>query len=80
MLRVFHEGEGKARKSSKSEELSFSVNGNGKTMIETSKKFEAELSTIKEELNKLSEGRNLLEPFERLKLACEQVSQQKSVE
>ena len=49
-------------------------------MIETSKKFEAELSAIKEELNKLSEGRNLLEPFERLKLACEQVSQQKSVE
>ena len=46
----------------------------------TSKKFEPELSVIKEELNKLSEGRNLLEPFERLKLACEQVNQQKSVD
>lgn len=80
VLRVFHEDEGKARKSSKSEELSFSVNGNGKTLIETSKKFEAELSVIKEELNKLAEGRNMLEPFERLKLACEQVNQQKSVD
>ena len=49
-------------------------------MIETSKKFDAELGSIKEEINKLAEHRNLLEPFERLKLACEQVHQQKSVE
>jgi len=80
VLRIFHDEEGKSRKSSKSEELVFSTNGNGKTLLETSKKFEPELSVIKEELNKLSEGRNLLEPFERLKLACEQVNQQKSVD
>ncbi len=80
VVRLFKEGEEKSRKSSKSEELSFGGNGNEKTLIETSKKFDSEISVIKDELNKLSEGRNLLEPFERLKLACEQVNQQKSVE
>jgi ribosomal protein L31E len=49
-------------------------------MIETSKKFEAEIVPIKEQLNKLAESRNLLEPFERLRIACEQVHQQKSIE
>ena len=49
-------------------------------MIETSKKFEAELAPIRDQLNKLAEHRNLLEPFERLKLACEQVQQQKSID
>jgi len=49
-------------------------------MIETSKKFETELAPIRDQLNKLAEHRNLLEPFERLKLACEQVQQQKSID
>jgi len=80
VVRVYSEDEGKSRASSKSEALAFSLNGSGKTMIETSKKFEAELGSIKEQVNKLAEHRNLLEPFERLKLACEQVHQQKSVE
>ncbi len=80
VVRVFDEGEGKSRVSSKSEQLSFSSNGSGKTMIETSKKFETEITSIKETLNRLAEHRNLLEPFERLKLACEQVHQQKSIE
>jgi hypothetical protein len=80
VVRVFNEGDGKSLKSSKAIELPFSSNGNGKTLLETSQKFESELSVINEELNKLSEGRNLLEPFERLKLACEQVNQQKAVE
>jgi hypothetical protein len=80
VIRIFNEGEAQSRKSSKAMELPFSSNGNGKTLLETSKKFESELPVISEELNKLSEGRNLLEPFERLKLACEQVNQQKSVE
>ena len=80
VVRIFHEGEGQSRKSSKPIELPFSSNGKGKTLLETSKKFEAELPVISEELNKLAEGRNLLEPFERLKLACEQVNQQKSVD
>ena len=80
VVRVFDEGDGKSRVSSKSEPLSFSGNGSGKTMVETSEKFEPEITPIKEVLNKLAEHRNLLEPFERLKLACEQVHQQKSIE
>jgi hypothetical protein len=80
VIRVYGEDEGKSRVSTKSEALAFSANGSGKTMVETSKKFEAELGAIKEQLNKLAEHRNLLEPFERLKIACEQVHQQKSIE
>ena len=80
VVRLFTDSEEKSRKSSKSEELPSGSNGSGKMLLETSKKFESEVGPIKEELNKLSEGRNLLEPFERLKLACEQVNQQKSVE
>jgi len=80
VVRIFNEGDGQSRKSSKAVELPFSSNGNGKTLLETSQKFESELSVINEELNKISEGRNLLELFERLKLACEQVNQQKAVE
>ncbi len=80
VVRIFNDGDGQSRKSSKAVELPFSSNGNGKTLLETSQKFESELSVISEELNKLSEGRNLLELFERLKLACEQVNQQKAVE
>ncbi len=48
--------------------------------IETSKKYESELQEIKELMTELSEGRNLLEPFERLKVACEQVHLQKTSE
>jgi len=80
VVRIFNEADGPSIKSSKAIELPFSSNGNGKTLLETSQKFESELSVINEELNKLSQGRNLLEPFERLKLACEQVNQQKAVE
>ncbi len=80
VVRIFDEGEKQSSNSSKALELAISANGNGKTLLETSQKFESELSVINDELNKLSEGRNLLEPFERLKLACEQVNQQKAVE
>ncbi len=80
VVRVFDEGDGKSRVSSKSESLAFSGNGSAKVMVETSKKFEAEIAPIRDQLNKLAEHRNLLEPFERLKLACEQVHQQKSIE
>jgi len=80
VVRIFSEGEESSRANSKAEELPLSISGNGKTFLETSRKFESELPVIKEDLNKLSEGRNLLEPFERLKLACEQVHQQKSID
>jgi hypothetical protein len=80
VVRVFNEGDGKSRMSTKAEQLSFPGNSGGKVLVETSKKFEQELVPIKDQLNKLAEHRNLLEPFERLKLACEQVQQQKSIE
>jgi hypothetical protein len=80
VVRIFDEGDSQSGNSSKALELTISANGNGKTLLETSQKFESELSVINDELNKLSEGRNLLEPFERLKLACEQVNQQKTAE
>lgn len=80
VIRVFGEDDGKSRASSKAEALVNSANGNGKTLIETSGKFEGELGAIKEQLGKLADSRNLLEPFERLKLACDQVHQQKSIE
>jgi len=80
VVRVFSESDGKSRASSKPEELAFAGSASGKMMIETSKKFETELAPIKDQLNKMAESRNLLEPFERLKLACEQVQQQKSID
>ena len=46
--------------------------------VETSKKYEAEIAQIKDLLNEIAENRNLLEPFERLKQACEQVHLQKT--
>lgn len=58
-----------------------SIGTNGSTLfIETSQKYESELPEIKELVNQLSQGRNLLEPFERLKVACEQVHLQKTSE
>jgi hypothetical protein len=80
VVRVFNESDGKSRASTKAEALAFPGSTADKIMIETSKKFEAELAPIRDQLNKLSEQRNLLEPFERLKLACEQVQQQKSID
>ena len=52
--------------------------GNGKMFVETSKKYESELGQIKDLLNEVAENRNLLEPFDRLKQACEQVHLQKT--
>lgn len=57
------------------------IGTNGSTLyIETSKKYESELAEIKEQINSLAETRNLLEPFDRLKAACEQVHLQKTSE
>ena len=49
-----------------------------KGYLETSQKFEEELKGIKERLEKIAESRNLSEPFERLKAACEQVQLQRT--
>lgn len=57
-----------------------STSGGGKVYLETSKKFEEELKGIRERLEKIAESRNLAEPFERLKAACEQVQSQRTNE
>lgn len=68
-------------KSGKNNKSVQTIGTNGSTMyLETSKSFEAELPEIKERINAFAEGRNLLEPFERLKVACEQVHLQKTSE
>jgi hypothetical protein len=67
-------------KAGKSVQELASSNGSSKTYVETSKKFESELAEIKSKLSSLSEHRNLIEPFDRLKVACEQVHLQKTGE
>jgi hypothetical protein len=58
-----------------------SIGTNGTALfVETSSKYESELPEIKELVTQLSKGRNLMEPFERLKVACEQVHLQKTSE
>jgi hypothetical protein len=61
------------------EELKTKANGQ-KVYIQTSPKYEAELPQIRDLLNSISEHRNLVEPFNRLKAACEQVHLQKTNE
>ncbi len=58
---------------------SYKSNGQ-KVFIQTSPKYEAELPQIRDLLNSICEQRNLLEPFSRLKTACEQVHLQKTNE
>ncbi|OGU77200.1 MAG: hypothetical protein A2V93_12555 [Ignavibacteria bacterium RBG_16_34_14] len=77
VVRVMNE-EDKNFKASKSVQELASSNGSPKTYVETSKKFESELAEIKAKLSFLSEHRNLVEPFDRLKVACEQVHLQKT--
>ena len=62
------------------EELKFNKRSGQKVFIQTSQKYEAELPQIRDLLNSISEQRNLIEPFSRLKVACEQVHLQKTNE
>jgi|SRR5690554_6347873 len=79
VVRVMNEEDSNFKASKSIQELA-STNGSPKTYIETSRKFESELAEIKAKLNVLAEHRNLVEPFERLKVACEQVHLQKTGE
>jgi len=54
--------------------------GNSTIFVDTSKKFSDELPDIKDKLKNLADSRNLIEPFDRLKIACEQVHLQKTGE
>jgi len=79
VVRVFTETEGQ-NPQNKSEALTTSNKTNQKLLIEIHKKFESELPEIKDKLSSISSIRNIIEPFERLKLACEQVHLQKTGE
>jgi hypothetical protein len=78
VVRVLNEDE--RQQASKSVQEIASTNGSPKVFVETLKKFESELSEIKSKLSSIAEQRNLIEPFERLKVACEQVHLQKTGE
>lgn len=62
------------------EELKAHRSTGQKVFIQTSPKYESELPQIRDLLNTISEQRNLLEPFGRLRIACEQVHLQKTNE
>lgn len=80
VVRIFTEDEGRTKNGKLSEALPQFFGNGTKTLLETSKKFEGELSEIQDKLSQISEARNLIEPFERLKTACEQVQLQKTGE
>ncbi|HKI79831.1 MAG TPA: hypothetical protein VKA26_14920 [Ignavibacteriaceae bacterium] len=80
VVRVFDKNDAISRENSKKEEVSSPNSDNPKIYLEISKKYEGELPEIKENIMSIAEGRNLLEPFERLKVACEQVHLQKTGE
>ncbi len=80
VVRVFDLNDPSSKNGTVKEELLSSPSDNSKIMIETIKKFEGELPEIRDKLNSISENRNLLEPFERLQTACEQVHLQKTGE
>lgn len=78
VARVFSDEDANSKSTGKREELK-SYNGSGsKIYLETSGKFNGEVPAIMEKLNGISEQRNLLEPFDRLMIACEQVHMQKT--
>jgi hypothetical protein len=77
VVRLFDKNETVSREGSAKEELITNNRDNLKIFAEISKKYEGELPQIKESLKTIAESRNLLEPFERLKIACEQVHLQK---
>jgi hypothetical protein len=78
VVRLLSDEKEKSRSNTAVELLNTPLNGSAKGYVETSKKFEAELKGIKESLEKIAEARNLSEPFERLKAACEQVQLQRT--
>ncbi|MBI9073029.1 MAG: hypothetical protein JEY94_15615 [Melioribacteraceae bacterium] len=80
VVRVFNDNDKASKIATKAEEIKNFNAEAGKVYIETSKKFEDELPQLKDMINGVAESRDLIEPFERLKLACEQVYQKRTRE
>lgn len=78
VIRVLADEKEKSKSTTALLPLNTPMNGSSKAFLETAKKFEEELKAIKERLEKIAEARNLSEPFERLKVACEQVQSQRT--
>lgn len=79
VIHIFEQKEKPQSNQNAVEELK-SSKGNGKVYIQTSAKYAAELPQIRDLLSSLAMQRDLLEPFSRLKIACEQVHLQKTNE
>lgn len=80
IVHIFSQDEKQAIHQSGVEELKTHKASGQKVFIQTSPKYESELPQIRDLLNAISEQRNLIEPFSRLKAACEQVHLQKTNE
>lgn len=78
VVRLLSDEKQKSKSNTAVEALNTPMNGTVKGYLETSQKFAEELKGIKASLEKISEARNLSEPFERLKAACEQVQLQRT--
>jgi hypothetical protein len=80
VIHIFAQDENQSNSLMNTEELKSNKTTSQKIHIQTSPKYQAELPQIKDLLNSISEERNLIEPFNRLKEACEQVHLQKTNE
>lgn len=80
VIHIFSQDENNKVPQKGAEELKSHKSSGQKVFIQTSQKYEAELPQIRDLLNSISEQRNLIEPFSRLKVACEQVHLQKTNE
>ena len=79
VLRILTKEQQNGNKAARTELKSYSSK-NEAMLLEAPEEIEDELPGITEALNKISEYRDLLEPFERLSLACEQVHLKKTKE
>lgn len=77
VVRLFNSNDNPSKETSAREEISSNGKADSKVYAEISRNFKEELPEIKGSLKYIAESRNLLEPFERLKIACEQVHLQK---
>lgn len=80
IVRVFKDSEARFSGDNKAEQIT-SIGGKYEPiLVETSKAFEAKLPEIRKQLSQVFTNRNLLEPFERIKTACQQVHDQRAGE
>ncbi len=80
VVRIIDNGLSNAAAKNNNGALKISGDNGSSVFIDTSKKFVDELPDINDKLKNFADSRNLLEPFERLKIACEQVHLQKTGE